>query len=179
MWIGACKLLLVCGAVMAAGLLTTRLSYAQDARGDNGAATFASGVSLPSSIPVKREQSSDASGRSDDRWWVAVVAVGGLLAVATAIARRKVLGGKGKTSWPRLGGLLDTVSSHEIERVSSTRLSPSHSLHVVVWEGRRLLLGCSDQSIQLLSESSPAVQDAHRAQGQAVAANASSDKAQR
>jgi flagellar biogenesis protein FliO len=38
-------------------------------------------------------------------------------------------------------------------------LSPRHSLHVVVWNGRRLLLGCTDQSIQLLAEtpSSPEV----------------------
>jgi len=40
-----------------------------------------------------------------------------------------------------------------VERVSSTRLSPRHSLHVVNWEGRRLLLGCSDSTIQLLAES--------------------------
>jgi len=55
-------------------------------------------------------------------------------------------------SWFRLGGLIDTASSREIERVSSARLSPRHSLHVVVWNGKRLLLGCTDQSIQVLSE---------------------------
>ncbi|WP_353506082.1 flagellar biosynthetic protein FliO [Variovorax sp. J22P240] len=44
-------------------------------------------------------------------------------------------------------------------RLSGVRLSPRHSLHVVCWEGRRLLVGCSDHAIQLLAES-PAGPDA-------------------
>ncbi|WP_371414418.1 flagellar biosynthetic protein FliO [Acidovorax sp. 1608163] len=34
----------------------------------------------------------------------------------------------------------------------STRLTPTHSLHEVEWQGRRLLVGCSSHSIQVLSE---------------------------
>lgn len=53
----------------------------------------------------------------------------------------------------RFGNLPGTASSNEIQRVSSTRLTPRHSLHVVVWNGRQLLLGCTDQTIELLAES--------------------------
>lgn len=120
------------------------------------AASHASGAPLPSSIPVRRDAPSSEGDGAGDRWWVAILFVGGLLACGVIAARRKQakadLGARSVMSWFRLGGLIDTVSSREIERVSSTRLSPRHSLHVVVWNGKRLLLGCTDQSIQVLSE---------------------------
>jgi len=120
------------------------------------AAPHASGAPLPSSIPVRRDATSSEGEGAGDRWWVATLFVGGLLACGVIAARRKQAkadaGARSVMSWFRLGGLIDTASSREIERVSSTRLSPRHSLHVVVWNGKRLLLGCTDQSIQVLSE---------------------------
>ncbi|MFE1574353.1 flagellar biosynthetic protein FliO [Comamonas odontotermitis] len=35
---------------------------------------------------------------------------------------------------------------------SSARLTPHHSVHQVDWNGKRLLIGCANQSIMLLSE---------------------------
>lgn len=160
--IGACKSVLVCGMVAAGLLLVTPTLHAQSTRDSGNAVALSGSTSLPSSIPVKREQPSDATGGTGDRWWIAILAAGGLLAGALAVARRKSSPARraGGASWLRFGGLLDTVSAHEIERVSSTRLSSGHSLHVVVWGGRRLLLGCTAQSIQLLAESSAPEQDA-------------------
>lgn len=160
--IGACKSGLVCGMVAAGLLLVTPTLHAQSTRDSGNTVALSGGTSLPSSIPVKREQPSDANGSAGDRWWIAILAAGGLLAGALAVARRKSGGAmKGRgASWMRFGGMLDTASSREIERVSSTRLSSGHSLHVVVWGGRRLLLGCTAQSIQLLAETSTPEQEA-------------------
>jgi flagellar protein FliO/FliZ len=136
---------------MAAGLLLALPGQAQETR--TGGAQSQPATSLPDSIPVKREQPSEMTGPASDRWWIGAVMAGGLLALAFVIARRRA--GPAKASgawWTRFGGLLDTVPSHEIQRVSSMPLSPRHSLHVVVWNGRRLLLGCTEQSIQLLAE---------------------------
>jgi hypothetical protein len=160
--IGACQLGLVCGMVAAGLLLVTPTIHAQSTRDSGNAVALSGSTSLPSSIPVKREQPSDATGSAGDRWWIAILVAGGLLAGALAVARRQVSSAEKAcgSSWMRFGGMLGTGSAHEIERVSSTRLSSGHSLHVVVWGGRRLLLGCTAQSIQLLAETSTPEQEA-------------------
>lgn len=57
-----------------------------------------------------------------------------------------------KTGWRRFVG---PRGSDAIELIGTTRLTPRHSVHVVQWEGRNLLIGCSDQTIALLAESTP------------------------
>jgi flagellar protein FliO/FliZ len=149
------------GFAMAAGLLLALPGEAQEA--PTGGAESRPAGSLPDSIPVKREQPNESTGPASDRWWIAIVMAGGLLAFVVVIARRRTGPAKTKPSgawWTRFGGFLDTVPSHEIQRVSSMPLSPRHSLHVVVWNGRRLLLGCTEQSIQLLAETSSAAEAA-------------------
>jgi hypothetical protein len=147
------------GLAMAAGLLLALPGQAQEAR--VGGVESPSASSLPDSIPVKREQPNEVTGPANDRWWIAIFMAGGLLALAVVIARRRAGPAKAAGAWwTRFGGFLDTVPSHEIQRVSSMPLSPRHSLHVVVWNGRRLLLGCTEQSIQLLAETSSAAEAA-------------------
>lgn len=153
-----CRMFLA-GLAMTAGLLCAVPGSAQDAR--PCAVGSAQGTSLPSNIPVKREQPGEGTTSANDVGWIAIVLAMGLIAIAVFVARRRThpaasaRTGTG-TWWKRLGGLLDAVPSHEIQRVSSMPLSPRHSLHVVVWNGRRLLLGCTDQSIQVLAETSSA-----------------------
>jgi len=147
------------GLAMAAGLLLALPGEAQESQKarTGGGAESQPATSLPDSIPVKREQPGGTADSASDRWWIGVVMAGGLLALAFVIARRRA--GQPKATgawWTRFGGWLDTVPSHEIQRVSSMPLSPRHSLHVVVWNGRRLLLGCTEQSIQLLAETAAA-----------------------
>ena len=142
---------------MVAGMLLALPGEAQEAR--TGSAESQPAGSLPDSIPVKREQPNERPDPASDRWWIAIVMAGGLLALAVVIARRRARPAKASSAWwTRFGGFLDTVPSHEIQRVSSMPLSPRHSLHVVVWNGRRLLLGCTEQSIQLLAETSSATE---------------------
>lgn len=158
----ACRLFLA-GLAMAAGLLFAVPCVAQEAPRTSTTESVQSG-SLPSNIPVKREQPGDGATPANDVGWIAIVLAMGLIAIAVVVARRRarpITSARAPTGawWKQLGGLLDAVPSHEIQRVSSMPLSPRHSLHVVVWNGRRLLLGCTDQSIQLLAEtpSSPEV----------------------
>ncbi|MGJ3704004.1 flagellar biosynthetic protein FliO [Variovorax sp. AFSI2.2] len=151
-----CRWVLACFAI-AAGLLCAVPASAQEAQ--SGAVASSGNTSLPSSIPVKRDPPGALESDVGDRWWIAILVAGGLLAYGVVAMRRKARssGKRAGTWWPGLGGLLDTGSSHEIHRVSSTHLSPRHGLHVVVWNGKRLLLGCTDQSIQVLAESASSV----------------------
>ena len=148
---------LLAGLVVAAGLWSGLPVQAQEAQPRATAAQPAQGGSLPASIPVKREQAGEGAASANDLGWIAILAALGLVAAAVFIARRRVRPASAPAvvagPWrSRLGGLLDAGPSREIERVSSMSLSPRHSLHVVVWDGRRLLIGCTDQSIQLLTE---------------------------
>lgn len=117
----------------------------------DGASAPSGVASLPASIPLKRDPATDASAPVGDAAWLVFAAVMLLLVPAIIIARRRALKAKGPW-WRHLRAVLDTTQPAEIQRVSSTRLSPRHSLHVVVWNGRRLLVGCTDQSMQLLAE---------------------------
>lgn len=147
----ACRILFLSLAV-AVGMPLVSPREVQ-AQAPSAAAEPAQGSSLPANIPVKREQPGETSTGSNDSWWIVVVVAGGLLAFAVVAARRRTQSSQDKGIWRgRLGRFFDTIPSREVQRVSSTPLSPRHSLHVVVWNGRRLLLGCTDQSIQLLAE---------------------------
>lgn len=110
--------------------------------------------SLPPEIPVKREaDSNNTDGEISVRWWLAAVCIGGLAAWGFVMVRRRDKGGVVPTGW--LGGwrpLAEPGAPREIRRIASTRLTPRHSLHVIEWNGRQLLLGCTDQAVQLLSE---------------------------
>ncbi|MNL41311.1 Flagellar biosynthesis protein, FliO [compost metagenome] len=72
--------------------------------------------------------------------------------------KNKAAPGAWLTGWQRLA---KNTASPDIRRIASTRLTPRHSLHVIEWNGRQLLLGCTEQSMQLLSEAvvTPAQQE--------------------
>lgn len=109
--------------------------------------------SLPPSIPVKRDNVAGGSDDADGRWWIAAVFIAGLAGWGFVAVRRKSAGQAAAPAWlTRWTGLPETTAQREIRRIASTRLTPRHSLHVVEWNGRQLLLGCTDQSVQLLSE---------------------------
>lgn len=114
-------------------------------------------AALPSTIPFKREPES-TYGEANPLPWVAVP-LGALallyIGVRVTRARRHASTAASNeklhwTSWRR--ALAGQAHPTEIRRVDSTRLSPHHTLHVVEWQGRRLLVGCSEHSVHLLAE---------------------------
>lgn len=114
-------------------------------------------MSLPETIPVRREPDSSSLPSYDAG--PALICAG--LAIALALVwitiwqRRKP---RSQQAAPQ--GLLDRWLPHRLPGdlvvKSSTRLTPHHSVHQVDWNGRRLLIGCANQSITLLSELPPA-----------------------
>lgn len=131
------------------------LALAPSARAQAAAPPTAT-ASLPASIPVKRDAAGEGTAPANDAAWLALAAIGILLAFALIVARKRgerTANSNGGPWWAQLRGLLGATPSHEIERVSSMRLTPRHTLHVVVWEGRRLLVGCSENAVALLAES--------------------------
>ncbi|WP_440534024.1 flagellar biosynthetic protein FliO [Variovorax sp. YR566] len=160
--VNAGKPRLACLAIAVAAALLVPTDRVHAVPDSSATASGGGGAGLPSSIPVKRDGAQEVAGVSSDRWWLAITAAGGLLVFAVIAARRRTASTKLPAGplWARFGGLLNSsTASQEIQRVSSTRLSPRHSLHVVVWNGQRLLLGCTDQSIQLLAESPSAANE--------------------
>jgi flagellar biogenesis protein FliO len=95
-------------------------------------------ASLPSSIPVKREATDAREGDGAGAGLLGIAAVCVLVGVFAYVARKKMRA---------------TAPLSELARSSCMRLTPRHSLHVVEWEGRRLLVGCSEQTICLVAES--------------------------
>lgn len=80
-----------------------------------------------------------------------------VLVVSMYAASRRIRspGAGGSRWWGRVRALLHAVPTSPLECSASMRLTPRHSLHVVEWEGRRLLVGCGDQAICLVAESPP------------------------
>ncbi|MDN8618022.1 flagellar biosynthetic protein FliO [Variovorax ginsengisoli] len=111
---------------------------------------------LPASIPVQREATDPDSMSAGSAAWITLGVVAAFLTVALSLARARMRTpnqrGTQGLQHGRFRRLLGGKPSAGIDHMATTRLSPSHSLHVVEWEGRRILLGCSTQSIQLLAE---------------------------
>lgn len=71
--------------------------------------------------------------------WVTLLILGSLFAIAALLRRRNIMGNM----------------SSELQITERRMINQKQSLIIVKVEGRRLLLGCSDQQIQLLTELEP------------------------
>ncbi|MBF9266909.1 flagellar biosynthetic protein FliO [Paracidovorax cattleyae] len=115
-------------------------------------------MALPESIPLRREpEGAGAPVPAAELAWMGVFV---LLIALSVVAWRKHRARSGTPPAPAARGSLgrwmarvQQRSGRAVELVSSTRLTPQHSLHEVQWQGRRLLVGCAPQSISVLSES--------------------------
>ncbi len=115
-------------------------------------------MALPESIPLRREpEGSGAPVPAAELAWMGLFI---FLIALSVVAWRRHRARNGTPRAPAARGALgrwmvrvQQRSGRDVELVSSTRLTPQHSLHEVQWQGRRLLVGCSPQSISVLSES--------------------------
>jgi len=111
---------------------------------------------LPSAIPLKRDDPAVERDWGGAPSW-------GLLALILPIvyfSRRwlwRVAGRSNSTAgrphaWSRLLGRNVAVGMPaDLQVLTSRKITSNHSLHVVSWQGHRLLLGCSEGSITVLS----------------------------
>lgn len=110
-------------------------------------------MSLPETIPVRREPEAVPSSPSSELAWMGAVV---LLIFIVAMVWSKLRGTSANSNLAARGGhwlsrlQMRTAQAPQVR--GSTRLTPTHSLHEVEWQGRRLLVGCSSHSIQVLSE---------------------------
>lgn len=108
----------------------------------NAPSTF----TLPASIPVKRNAPSGDSSNDSALVVIALLAALALLAYPVAKAWQQRKAGNAWVNW------FGASPASDLRVLGSTRLTPRHSLHVVEWEGKRLLLGCSEQSVRVLDQ---------------------------
>lgn len=124
-------------------------------------------MTLNESIPVRREPNAGESAAGSELAWMGALVLVVILVFAVWAKLRGT--GRGEagdnhaqpaTHWlTRLQG----KSANALSVLRSSRLTPTHTLHEVEWQGRRLLVGCSSQSIQVLSEMPSAGQPSERA----------------
>ena len=100
-------------------------------------------ATLSADLPLRRDAESDVASASG----VVVVLLLGILAIlALRFALRR---GGAKWDWRRmLGG---SAPQSGLRVVASMRLDARSSVHVVEWEGSRLLVARGEQSITLLA----------------------------
>lgn len=98
-------------------------------------------IQLPSTIPLQRDDDAWMSGRAA----TAVIVLFALLAAAWIVARKA----RGNGANPRLRMPMRKERS-VLRVVASQRLSSHSALHVVDYEGRRLLLADGAQGVRCL-----------------------------
>lgn len=108
-------------------------------------------VTLPKTIPFKQDSAPSSGDGGPSLTAIAAVLALGLVGFSLwAWRHRRRASGVEKTgkrsSW--WGG----ASSRDVLLHGTTRLSPKHSVHDIEWQGRRMLIGCTDQTVALLSE---------------------------
>lgn len=142
-------------SVVACLLFGHAAAYSQGvaASGPSPSASAASApVVLPRTIPFKQDSTPASGDSSPSSAVIALALLSGLAGFAFWAWRKRAqaygAGSAGK-GW-RLWGL--TPAQKNLLLHGTTRLSPRHSVHEVEWRGRRLLIGCADQTMTLLSE---------------------------
>jgi flagellar biogenesis protein FliO len=106
-------------------------------------------TTIAADIPVMRE-SAQTNPAAMGAGGVVLVVAGCMLLVGVLLVARKRAG-----AWRVLGGFREKASpqGQGLRRLSSVRLTATHSVHVIEWQGRQLLLGCGNDQVRLLAQS--------------------------
>lgn len=107
-------------------------------------------ASLPASLPLNREA---VTASFPTGMWI-VLGVLLFLFVASHVYRNNkknsISGLKPGSWWQRLAGNED--NNLKVKVISQTRLTPRASLHVVEWDGRTILVSCTENQISVVAE---------------------------
>src|SRR5579862_2796627 len=101
-------------------------------------------ASLSPELPLRRDDGADAAFPAGALLLLVVI-----LAAAVAWAWRRERRSDGAWSWRRALRLPET--STRLRVLASTRLDAHASVHVLEWEGSRLLVARGEQSVTLLA----------------------------
>lgn len=114
----------------------------------------ASQGTLPAEIPVKRDGADRPADGQGPGWphAAALVVAAVLLVMCVPAWRRARARGALTGGWLKAGSAGCAGGEVGPLRTSSLYLSPRHTVHELHWNGRRLLVGCSEQAMQLLAE---------------------------
>ncbi|WP_423837604.1 flagellar biosynthetic protein FliO [Variovorax terrae] len=134
--------------VLALGWTGGRSTSAWAATGHALAAQATVAEILPADIPLRRDSATNAASNSDV--YMIVVGVLLLLCAVVWIGRRIRQPPRGSRApgWPTW---LKVPDQKCLRVVSSVRLTPQHSAHVVEWQGRQWLIGCAGEAITLIA----------------------------
>ncbi len=132
------------------------LSPALPAQASNAAPPMTGATSLPSDIPVRRDTPANGTdgGRTVFVIW-SLLAVGALVWVSLRWSRRHPKNNPAAPARPGdwkqgIAQLFGRTASAELRVLSSVRISARHSVHVVAWQHKEYLLGCSEQGLTVL-----------------------------
>jgi hypothetical protein len=113
-------------------------------------------VRLPASLPLRRDEPAPGPGLGPLRSAGLAVALAALFGGAILLRGRGATSGRpaARLRWPAWLGLQAGATTRPMRVVQSQRLTPRASLHVVEWDGREWLVGCSEQGISLVAQGS-------------------------
>lgn len=114
-------------------------------------------MSLPDSIPLRREPQGTPVTAGTELAWLGLFIPLALIAILVLRRMQKLRdpgARSGASNAPKtlLGWFKPNLQGGGLQLRESRRLTQNHSVHEVQWRGRTLLIGCSNQSIQLLGE---------------------------
>lgn len=159
-WYGVCLIAWLLPLFAGSPAWAQARSTATDSANSTSALTASQtgGGIMPPSIPVRRDAVAHQTA-INARWWALAPIIGIVGLLGLGLARRRKFTSRsgdapGGAPWLQMLGdrWLQPDASAEILRVSGSRLSPRHHLHVIEWRGKRLLVGCTDNSISVLAE---------------------------
>jgi flagellar protein FliO/FliZ len=115
------------------------------------AASTTAAVTLPRTIPFKQDSALASGDGGPSLTAIALVLATGLAGFAAWVWRNRRPPAGAENTLKR-SGWWGGAFPKDVLNHGTTRLSPKHSVHDIEWRGRRLLIGCTDQAMTLLSE---------------------------
>ncbi|MDA8456967.1 flagellar biosynthetic protein FliO [Acidovorax sp. GBBC 3334] len=113
-------------------------------------------MAFPESIPLRREPDGASTFPATELAWLGVFVL--LIALFAGVWRKHRATRQPDKQAVRPGALGQWIervqqrTGRTVEVVSSVRLTPQHSVHEVQWHGRRILIGCAPQAINVLAD---------------------------
>lgn len=108
---------------------------------------------LPESLPLLRDKSTDNQDAVKSLWISLLILILGVIAFIIAYCYKRA---KWNTDPPGYRRSNNNKSKPKLDVIISKRLSSKLAIHVIEWEGDRILVGCGDGFMSVLAVPSTA-----------------------